>query len=212
MTENKISLPPVATDRPVGELLGMAAGRAVPVVAAIRDDQLAEPTPCAEYDVRALVNHLFQVVVEFRKLAGKGLADFGAQRDFVGAADGGADWRARFAAAADELVAAWSAPGADEGVTGMMDLPAVTVGCMALTDLVLHAWDLARATGADYPEGEDIAPVLATLDAATEQMAPMARSAGVFGEPVPVAADAPRLHRLVAATGRDPRWQAPGAA
>ena len=80
----------------LGDLLGAAAAQAVPVVRAIPDAALAHPTPCAEYDVKALVNHLFHVVVEFRELAAKKPADFTSTPDRVGAGD---DWRDRFAEA-----------------------------------------------------------------------------------------------------------------
>ncbi|MFE7352367.1 hypothetical protein ACFU8Q_03970 [Streptomyces sp. NPDC057543] len=49
----------------ISELLETAAGRAVPVLAGIDDNRLGDPTPCTEYDVRTLINHLFQVVVNF---------------------------------------------------------------------------------------------------------------------------------------------------
>ncbi|MFF2508804.1 TIGR03086 family metal-binding protein [Streptomyces sp. NPDC058067] len=192
----------------IGDLLGMAAERAVPVVAALPDDRLTAVTPCAEYDVKALVNHLFHVVVEFRKLAGKQNSDFTVSPDYVGE---GPDWRERFAEAARKLVAAWSAPGADEGTTGAMNMPAVTVGSMALLDMTVHIWDLARATGQAYePEGEALA-VLDQLAGAVAELAPTARAMGMFGEPVAVPEGASAFERLLAETGRDPRWEAPAA-
>jgi uncharacterized protein (TIGR03086 family) len=187
----------------IGDLLGMARERAVPVVRGIPDQALAAPTPCAEYDVKALVNHLFQVVVEFQKLAAKEASDFGEAPDRVGA---GPDWRERLADETDKLVAAWSAPGAEEGVTGAMNMPARLVGSMALLDLTVHVWDLARATGREYRLGEAAAAVVEQLADAVDELAPTARTMGVFGDPVPVAEGASEFERLLAATGRDPRW------
>ncbi|WP_190137316.1 TIGR03086 family metal-binding protein [Streptomyces longispororuber] len=202
------------TGVPLGALLAFAAAQAVPVVRAIRDEQLGAPTPCAEYDVKDLVNHLFHVVVEFQALAAKESADFSATPDYVARGDG---WRERFAEEADGLVAAWSAPGADEGTTGALDLPAATVGAMALLDLTVHAWDLARATGQEFgaayeqgsgpgdgAAGADGPRVLEALHVAVAEMAPTARSLGMFGDPVPVRDGASALERLLAATGRDP--------
>ncbi|MEU0355515.1 TIGR03086 family metal-binding protein [Streptomyces cyaneofuscatus] len=185
----------------IGALLEAAAGRALPVVRGIDDGQLGRRTPCAEYDVRALLNHLFLVVVNFQALAAREEADFGHQPEFVTG-----DWRARFGAETARLVEAWSVPGAEEGTTGQMGLPARTVGLMVLGDLTVHAWDLARATGAEFvPDPgvvEEVGPGLATL-------APQAREMKVFGEPFPVGAGATAFERVLAVTGRDPGWSGP---
>ena len=117
---------------------------------------------------------------------------------FVGAAG------ATFADETAALVAAWAAPGAEEGTTGSMGFPARTVANMALGDLTVHAWDLARATGQEFTPDpavvDEIGPALA-------EMAPMARQGGVFGEPVEVGDDASAFDRVLALTGRDPHWQ-----
>ncbi|NEE55097.1 TIGR03086 family protein, partial [Streptomyces sp. SID8455] len=91
----------------ISELLEAAADRALPVVRGIDDGQLDRRTPCAEYDVRALVNHLFQVVVNFQALAAREEADFSQEPDFVTG-----DWRGRFGAETARLVEAWGVPGA----------------------------------------------------------------------------------------------------
>ena len=52
----------------ISNLLRASADRAAPVLAAIRDEQLGAPTPCAEYRVGDLINHLFQVVDNFEGL------------------------------------------------------------------------------------------------------------------------------------------------
>lgn len=186
----------------ISELLASAADRAVPVVDGIGDDRLEDRTPCAEYDVRALVSHLFQVVVNFQALAARKEVDFtGEAPDAVTG-----DWRARFEQETAALTAAWDAPGAEDGTAGSMGLPARTVGHMVLGDLTVHAWDLARATGQEFvPDGA----VIGELEPALAAMAPMARQANVFGEPVPVPEGADALTRLLALTGRDPSWQPP---
>ncbi|MFF4274110.1 TIGR03086 family metal-binding protein [Streptomyces sp. NPDC001536] len=183
----------------IGELLGMARERAVPVLRGIPDAALSAPTPCAEYDVKALVNHLFQVIVQFQRLAAKEASDFGETPDRV---TGSPEWRERLVDEADRLVAAWTVPGAEEGTTGAMNMPARLVGSMALLDLTVHVWDLARATGQDYPGADEA--VVAELSGAVDELAPTARKMGVFGEPVPEAEGASAFERLLARTGRDP--------
>jgi len=187
----------------IGELLDLARVRAVPVVRGIADETLDAPTPCAEYDVKALVNHLFQVIVQFQRLAAKEPSDFGtATPDRVAE---GPDWRERLASEADLLVAAWSAPGAEEGTTGGMNMPARLVGSMALLDLTVHVWDLARATGQEYPGADE--PVVTELTGTVAELEPTARKMGVFGEAVTAAEGASAFERLLARTGRDPRWE-----
>ncbi|MGW7659167.1 TIGR03086 family metal-binding protein [Streptomyces sp. NPDC054756] len=186
----------------IGELLDRACERAVPVVRGVPDGALAARTPCAEYDVKALVNHLFQVVVQFQRLAVREAADFGETPDLVGSEPA---WRERLAEEARRTAALWSAPGAEEGTTGGMGFPARLVGAMALLDLTVHAWDLARATGQDFPDCDEA--VLAELDGAVATLEPTARARGVFGEPVPAPEGATAFERLLARTGRDPRWE-----
>ncbi|MDQ0985123.1 uncharacterized protein (TIGR03086 family) [Streptomyces sp. V2I9] len=151
----------------IGELLETASAGALPVVRGIDDARLGDPTPCAEYDVRALVNHLFLVVVNFQALAAREEVDFSQEPDFVTG-----DWRGRFGEETARLVEAWSAPGAEEGTTGKMGLPARTVGLMVLGDLTVHVWDLARACGGDFvPEPS----VLDAVGPGLAAMAPQAR-------------------------------------
>ncbi|MFI8425607.1 TIGR03086 family metal-binding protein [Streptomyces sp. NPDC085479] len=186
------------SDVSLGVLLRAASDRAVPLVAGTDDASLGAPTPCAEYDVRALLNHLFSVVVNFQALAAKEGADFSETPDRV--AEPG--WRERFAAETGKLVEAWAAPGAEEGTSGAMGLPARTVGSMVLLDLTVHAWDLARATGREFePDPE----VVAGLVDEVEGMAPMARKMNVFGDAVELPPGASTFERLLATTGRDPR-------
>ncbi|MEV7871125.1 TIGR03086 family metal-binding protein [Streptomyces sp. NPDC088124] len=185
----------------ISALLKLAADGALPVVRGIGDERLGAPTPCAEYDVHALLDHLFQVVVNFQALAAKRDADFGAAPEHLAG-----EWRERFAAETARLVDAWDAPGAEEGTSGAMGLPARTVGSMVLGDLTVHAWDLARATGQPY---EPDASLVGLLTAEFGALAPTARKMGVFGEPVPVAPDAAPFDVLLALTGRDPGWAPP---
>ncbi|MFI6585091.1 TIGR03086 family metal-binding protein [Embleya sp. NPDC050493] len=187
----------------ISELLRCASREAVAVVGGITDDHMCLPTPCAEYRVRDLLDHLFQVVVNFQALAAREPVDFSSTPDRLHG-----DWRADFETETDRLVAAWSAPGADEGIAGNMGLPAGIVARMALLDLTVHAWDLARATGRDYPAPPQVIPALNEL---VDTMAATARKMNVFAAPVPAAEDASPFDTLLARTGRDPGWN-PAAA
>ncbi|HWU10885.1 MAG TPA: TIGR03086 family metal-binding protein [Streptomyces sp.] len=183
----------------ISELLEAATAQAVPVVRGIGDDQLADGTPCSDYDVRALLNHLFLVIENFRVLAAKGSTDFSREEDVVTG-----DWRGRFDDGTALLVKAWAEPGAEEGTTGGMRMPARAVGLMVLGDLVVHAWDLARATGQDFVPDP---AVVTELEPGLAALAPQAREMKVFGDPFPVPPGATAFERVLAVTGRDPGWR-----
>ncbi|WP_449472367.1 hypothetical protein [Streptomyces tanashiensis] len=78
-------------------------------------------------------------------------------------------------------------------------MPARTVGSLVLLDLTVHAWDLARATGAPF---EPAPAVVAELAKVCEEMAPMGRRMNVFGEAVVPPTHASAFEHLLAATGR----------
>ncbi len=178
----------------LSELLAAAAARTVPVVRGIGDDQLDAATPCTEFRVRDLLNHLFQVVVNIQAMADRRPADFSSTPDVI---EG--DWRGRFAEETERLVTAWSDPAALEGVSAGMGLPQPVIGGLALADLTVHGWDLAQATGQPY---EPDPAAVAHLRPMIEQMAPQARSMGVFGDPVETAPGASDFEQLLAITGR----------
>ncbi|MBQ1072517.1 TIGR03086 family protein [Micromonospora sp. C31] len=185
------------------DLLAVAAPSAVAVVRGVSDDQLDLPTPCSDYAVRDLLNHLYAVVVNFQALAAKRQPEWAEKPDHL--TEG---WRDRFEAEAAKLVEAWSDPAALDGVSPGMGLPQETVGTMVLLDLTVHAWDLAVATGQPFRPAPEVLPPLYAL---TEQMGPMARERGVFAAPVRTSSsDAPEMDRLLALTGRDPGWSAVG--
>jgi len=190
----------VATE--ISDLLTAAAVPTVAVVRGVPDDRLDRPTPCAQFDVRHLLKHLFHVVVNFRHLAGREPVDWATTPDHLAGA-----WRDRFAAETAALITAWSDPAALAGVSPSMHLPQPLLGRMVLLDVVVHGWDLARATSQPY---EADAVAVAVLHDLVTTMGDRAREAGVFAEPVPVAGG-DDLTRLLARTGRDPSWPAANA-
>ena len=105
------------------------------------------------------------------------------------------------------LVAAWSVPAAWQGTTtmgGPMELPATMVGARVLDELVVHGWDLARATGQDPAwDGE----LLDFVHQQVAETAAMGREMHAYGPEVAVPATAPLLDRTLGLTGRDPFWK-----
>lgn len=189
------------------DLLAAAAPRTVDVVRGIADDQLDLPTPCHDYVVRDLLNHLFEVVANFRDLAVKQPVEWAEKPDHL---DDG--WRDRFEAETGRLVAAWSDPSTLEGVSRGMGMPQTVIGGMALLDLTVHGWDLAVATGQPYQPAPE---AVAELHGLVEQLGPNARKMGIFADPVSPPTTAaptsttPDLAHLLSQTGRTPTWPTP---
>lgn len=185
--------------------LGPQAAEVARVVAAVRDDQLTDPTPCDGTSVAAMLDHLVGLTLAFRRGAEKTPQDGGPSAD---ADHLPADWRDRLPAQLDALVAAWQQPSAWEGFTevGGVNMPAAAMGVVALNEVLVHGWDLAAAIGRPY----DVDPAAAQrcLEFAVELAtnAPEVRN-GMYGPVVPVPEDAPVFERLLGQTGRDPAWK-----
>ena len=89
---------------------------------------------------------------------------------------------------------------------GGVSLPGEVAGRIALNEIVLHAWDLARAIGQPYQQDPgSLEACLASLSAMYPPEDPERRR-GIFGPPVYVREDAPLVDRVVAFSGRDPAW------
>jgi uncharacterized protein (TIGR03086 family) len=175
------------------ELIAMAAPPTLAVVRAIRADQLTAPTPCAEYDVQGLIDHMLHW--------GPSLARASRQSD--GEVQPGGNLLER---QIDVLVAAWSVPAAWEGMTtmgGPHEMPARMIGAMATGEVVVHGWDLARATGRQVSWDETLLEFLYDEVAKTAELG---REMQAYGAEVPVPRTAPVLDRMLGLTGRDPRW------
>ncbi|MFE9857529.1 TIGR03086 family metal-binding protein [Streptomyces sp. NPDC005780] len=186
--------------------LGPAARQIAGMLDAIDDKRLTGPTPCPDVTVGAMLAHVEGLAVAFRDAARK---ELGATTDTApsvesGVLDGG--WRSTLPTALDEMVAAWRSPEAWQGMTraGSVDLPGEVAGMVALNELVLHGWDLARSTGQPY--GAEEAHLSNTL-ALLADVGDNPPAGSPFGPPVPVPDDAPLLDRAVARSGRRPDWR-----
>ena len=184
---------------------GPSARTMAALVAATGDDQLAAPTPCPDYTVADLVDHIGGLTVEFTYAARKEPTPGSGQPSGDGSRlEPG--WRERIARDLDALAAAWSQPAAYEGEThaGPIDLPAPVAAQVALNEVVVHGWDLARATGRDYDA--DPAAVATCAGFVATFDAPANDDGGLFGPRVDVGADAEPIDRLVGLAGRRPDW------
>ncbi|WP_030057093.1 MULTISPECIES: TIGR03086 family metal-binding protein [Streptomyces] len=191
---------------PMHPFLARAASAAADVAATVPAAQpLDAPTPCAEFDTRALINHWVLYTshgLEHRARRTE-LPEELVARDFTAAAD----WRSAYAAQLERAVAAWAEPAAWEGEVdlGGSPVPAVGIARMLILELVLHGWDVARATGGRIEVDEELAGLVGEI--ATEN-AELYRQYAGFAEPVALPDEASGWDRALAASGRDPRWKA----
>ena len=185
---------------------GPATRAVAAVLDGIRDDQLTDPTPCPDFSVADVLDHLSGLALAFTMAARKEPLPGDGAPDVDGTRLSPA-WRTEIPAALDGLATAWTDPSAYDGLTmaGPIQMPADIAALVALDEVVVHGWDLARATGQPY--SPDDATVLACLGFASSFEVPPEAGAGPFGPAVLVAADAPALDRLAGATGRDPGWK-----
>ena len=186
-------------------LMVRAADASIEVVRGVEPGMSDRPTPCPDFDVRALLAHLSAWMTGRAHAAALKQTSTGAPdetRDIT--AETG--WADRYAEDARAAAAAWSEPAAWEGtssLSGKMQMPAEMLGGLVFGEFLLHAWDLAAATGQKLALDDDLA--LALFDQGSS-MAGMAREYGAFGPEVPVPASASLTDRALGLAGRDPGW------
>jgi uncharacterized protein (TIGR03086 family) len=188
--------------------LAPAAKRMAALVGGVSDNQLGGVTPCPAYTLGDLLDHVGGLSIAFTAAARKAELPGGSQGPSGDASRLEEGWRDRIARDLDALAAAWAEPEAWTGtaVAGGVEMPAEVAALVALDELVVHGWDVARASGQPY----DVDPV--SLEAVHGFVAQFSgpgqeeSRAGLFGPVVPVPDDAPLLDRVVGMAGRDPSW------
>lgn len=192
------------------ELHDRCVGVFLSTVRRVADGQWHRPTPCSEWDVRALVNHM---VYEQRwtvpLMAGETIASVG------GRFDGdllGADPRATVARTATEAQAAVAPAVRSRRIAHLSfgDTPAEEYARQLAADHLIHSWDLAVAIGVPAaPAGlpRDLAEEVAGWFAGTMEDA--YRSGGWIAPRPPGVQTADVQGALLVAFGRDPGWKAP---
>ena len=165
---------------------------------AVRDDQWTEQTPCSDWNVRGLVNHMvYEYLWIPELLGGATIAEVGTR--FDGDVLGAEPLRAWTAAsrAAGEAIAATPLDKMINVSWGQ--IPADEYIGQFLTDVAVHGWDLAKGIGYD----DTIDPtVVAELLPGVEGNAAALTGSGMFGSPVDVPAAADPQTRLLAHLGR----------
>jgi uncharacterized protein (TIGR03086 family) len=160
-------------------------------VESIDDSQLGLQTPCRDYDVAALAEHLVDSVTRISAAAG------------VVVPGSGEETMARVLDAGRDAVAGWRRRGTDGGVPfAGRTLPARDLLGVITLEFVVHGWDFATAVGEEVNVPDGLVADL--LGLAHRTVTAESRRVAGFDEPVALAGDASALDRLLAFTGRDP--------
>jgi uncharacterized protein (TIGR03086 family) len=170
------------------------------VVAGVTPDQLDQPTPCPEYDVAQLRDHIVGWLQGFAAGAQGGTYDGDPLSYHCGD-----DPEAEFRTAAAGVVDGWSQHGLDRQVslTAGGQMPGQMVFNMTLMEYLTHGWDLATATHQPVPYSE--AEAADVLERARNTLPAEFQGDGMpFGAIVPVPDDAPAVDRLMGFMGRQP--------
>ncbi|MGQ0615877.1 MAG: TIGR03086 family metal-binding protein [Acidimicrobiia bacterium] len=165
------------------------------VVAGIGPDQIDAPTPCREFTVRGVLEHMTLGATAFA-------AGFRGEAAPSAGDDGPGDPVARFGQAMAGLAEAMHAPGALDRtiVAPIGEVPGQAFARFVVLDGLVHGWDLATATGQAYLPPDEL---VAAVDAfARDAISPAMREAGMFAAAQEAPAAATPIEGLVAFTGR----------
>ncbi len=163
------------------------------VLHTIAADDLSRRTPCAEFDVAQLTEHLLKSIAGLGGMAGAEIPE----RDESDSVE------RQVIAAARPALDAWHRRGLDGTVPfGRSEMPAKTACGIFSVEFLVHAWDYAAAVGHEVNAPEPLSEYV--LGLARTIIRPEIRAGAGFDDPVNVPEDAGALEHLVAFTGRDP--------
>jgi uncharacterized protein (TIGR03086 family) len=190
------------TDQDPRPIHARAIAQTESIVAAVQDDQLGLPTPCTEYDVRALLSHMVGGLNRIATI-GEGGDGLAAPARADGVPDDG--WLAAYQTAAVRTRNAWAD---DARLDALVEVPwGKFPGRIAVNgyiqEILTHGWDLAKATGQPTEGDPELA---AHVLAISRRILPPAPRGGEipFGQVIPVAPDAAPYAQLAAWLGRQP--------
>ena len=195
---------PLDFDPPVRKLRALLLG--------VDNAELIHPTPCPEWTVAVLLDHLMVLSAAFAQAARK-------RTEAVGTAEPppapsaqhlSRRWRSRLPVLLEELATAWKDPASWRGTStvGGVTLPATEHGIVAMNELIMHSWDLAKATGQEYFADPRTLEVLIEF-LAQAPAAGTPSTFGTFGPVVPTDDEPTLLDEALALAGRDPAWRPP---
>src|SRR5437763_5748454 len=171
------------------------------VVDRVEPGQLGNPTPCTEWDVRAVINHITGGATMFAECVEQGSVPDSRLGELMGGDNLGDDFKGNYRAASDRARATFSIPGALDKVVKLPfgEMPAGVALNIAIMDVMTHAADIAKATGQTIDDDE----ILGTaLDVGRQLITDDFRSPGIFDAEQPAPPNASAGDKLLAFAGR----------
>jgi uncharacterized protein (TIGR03086 family) len=163
------------------------------VLHGIDKDDLSKRTPCREFDVAKLTDHLMNSITVIGAAAG---AEYPPR-------DTSAPVETQISVAADAALDAWRRRGVDGTVTiASNEVPAATAAGILSIEFLVHAWDYAMATGQHLPVPVPVSDYVLSL--AHDIITPHGRATVGFDPPIELPDDARVFDKLLAFTGRQP--------
>jgi uncharacterized protein (TIGR03086 family) len=170
------------------DLLARSLKQAGGLIATVTPEQAGLSTPCTEWDLGTLVNHVVRDTHQFTKMAAGAKWE---QGEITLEPD---QWADAFTSGSDDLLAAWRGNGSlDEAGTNRIS--------QQIAEFSVHGWDIARATG--HTGDLDAEVAVFGLGWAKQTLKPEYRGTA-FGPEVEIASDAPEPDQLAAFFGRRP--------
>jgi uncharacterized protein (TIGR03086 family) len=166
---------------------------------AVRPDQWGGPTPCTEWNVKQIANHIIgENLWAVELYQGKTIADVGTALDGDLTGD---DPAVAYRRSVTVASAAVTAPGAMEATCHLSfgDHSGFDYAAQLFMDALIHGWDIAKATGQNTRLDPDLVGACMPI---AELLTGQFRSAGVFGEDLAVSTDADSQTKLLALLGR----------
>jgi uncharacterized protein (TIGR03086 family) len=161
------------------------------VLHGVADDDLAKQTPCREFDVAALTDHLMNSITVIGGAAGAQTPE----RDQTDSVE------RQVVLAARPALDAWKRRGLDGNVAfGSNEAPAKMMAGILCLEFLVHAWDYAAALGREVPAPDSLSDYVMGL--ARNIITPQGRTNVGFDDPIEVPDDASALDQLLAFTGR----------
>jgi uncharacterized protein (TIGR03086 family) len=174
------------------------------IVKGVRAGQMTAPTPCTEWDVRALLNHLIGTLWLSEALLSDTAPRHPMAPGGLPASDLAGDPAAAYAEASAAALAAAGAGDAisRQHITPLGKMPGPVLAGFTTLDILVHGWDLAKATG--QPAALEDGLARHVLGFASQALTGQAARAGRIGPAVPVPAGAPVTDQLAGFLGRQP--------